>query len=389
MSGRSSLPPCQARGAGPIIIHAGQTQYELIRSLGQGHHGELLLARQRYAEGTGGYAVLKRLNPISREEDLHRLYEEARLVSQLRHPNIVSIQLLTGTLADPCLVMDYVEGDRLRELMSLAARVGRPLSEAFACFVCAEIADALHHANTALDEETGKPLEVIHRDVQPHGILVGRHGEVKLLDFGASFSRLPGRISSEGDRDLGTLAYRAPERARMDSIQDGRSDLFSLGQVLYQLLTGRHLLGAEARFEAELRSRAVRVRGKEPDLGHLPGMEELLSGPSTAFRHRLGQLSPRFVEEATHALPEGLRPLLCRALAPQPAERIGSGEELSRALRDHLRRAWPHYGRREMMAEVSALLAVSRRLIMGAPEASTQEGRALAPGRQNGPGGGS
>jgi hypothetical protein len=130
--------------------------------------------------------------------------------------------------------------------------------------------------------------------------------------------------------------------------------------VLFQLLTGRHLLGAETRFEAELLGRQLRARGEDPLPRRMPGVEELSPRRTAAYLRRLINLSPRFIEKETRKLPEGLRPILRKALAPQPEDRMNSGEELARALREYLDRSGVHYGRRELAAEVEALREATR-----------------------------
>jgi serine/threonine-protein kinase len=350
--------------------------------LGQGHHGELLLTHQRYPEGYGGYTVMKRLNRVVRQEDHQRLGEEARLGGMLRHPNIVAVQLLAGTPAEPLLLLEYVEGQPLGDLMRLAARAGRSFSVAFACHVTSEVADALHHAHGVHDDK-GRHLGVVHRDVTPQGILVGRHGEVMLMDFGAAWSRLEGRISTEGDTDLGNIAYCSPERAMLDAL-DGRSDLFSLGMVLLQLLTGRHLVDADARHEAELLSRQLRARGE--GAGRVPGLEEEMSPTRTTdLMKRMRQLSPQEVEEVVRLAPEGLRAVLLRALAPARADRYASGAELARELRDYLWSSGLRYGRAELVAEVSAL---SREILeeLEEPGEGSKRGKSAPRGRRGGPG---
>ncbi|HYO72577.1 MAG TPA: serine/threonine-protein kinase [Archangium sp.] len=349
MSIRTTPETTPTRETHPVVFDAGMVSYELVRSLGQGHHGELLLTRQRYHDGEGGYTVLKRLNRVVRQEDYQRLVEEARLGSQMRHPNIVSVQMLGGTADTPLLLLEYVEGRPLGDLMRLAARAGRSFSEAFACYVTSEVADGLHYAHGLLDPQ-GRALCVVHRDVTPQGILVGRHGEVKLMDFGAAWSRLEGRISTEGDSDLGNLAYSSPERAMLEPL-DGRSDLFSLGLILLQVLTGLHLLDAADRHEAELLSRQLRARGD----GRVPGLEELGTVRTGELMKRMRQLSLQQVQAATRSLPEGLRSIVHQTLAPQREERYATGAELAQALRDHLWSSGLRYGRAELVAEVSAL----------------------------------
>ncbi|HYO57590.1 serine/threonine-protein kinase [Archangium sp.] len=367
------------RGTHPVVLEDGLVSYELVRSLGQGHHGELLLTRQRYQEGSGGYTVMKRLNRVVRQEDYQRLVEEARLGGQMRHPNILSVQLLGGTPDEPLLFIEYIEGRTLGDLMRLAARAGRSLSEAFVCYVTSEVAEGLSYAHALLDEKS-RPLGVVHRDVTPQGILVGRYGGVMLMDFGGAWSRLEGRISTEGDSDLGSLAYSSPERAMLDDF-DGRSDLFSLGLVLLQLLTGRHLLDADARYEAELLSRQLRARGD----GRVPGLEELSASRTVELMKRFRQLGPQDVQSATRSVSEGLRPILHRALAPRREDRYASGAEMGQALRNHLWDSGLRYGRAELVAEVSALTEAALAHPEG-PSDTPKQGRSAPRGRRGGPG---
>ncbi|ATB32655.1 serine/threonine-protein kinase [Melittangium boletus] len=348
MSSRPNPDP-PLKGAPTVVLEAGLASYEFVRPLGQGHHGELLLTRQRYQGGVGGLTVLKRLNRVVRQEDYQRLVEEARLGGQLRHPNIVSVQMLGGDAAEPLLLMEYIEGQPLGDVMRRAERSGRGFSEALACHVTAEVADALHYAH-ALHDEKGRHLGIVHRDVTPQGILVGRWGEVKLMDFGAAWSRLEGRISTEGDTDLGNVAYSSPERAQLEQL-DGRSDLFSLGLVFLQLLTGRHLLDAAARHEAELLGRQLRVRG---DSGR-PELEELSAVRTAELLKRMRELTSEQVEEGLGEAPEPLRPILRKLLAPRREDRYATGAELAEALREHLWLTRQRYGHAALVSEVATL----------------------------------
>jgi serine/threonine-protein kinase len=362
-----------------VLLEAGLASYEFIRSLGQGHHGELLLTRQRYRQGTGGYAILKRLNRVVRQEDYQRLVEEARLGAKLRHPNLASVQLLVGTLAEPLLLIEYIEGEPLGDLMRQVVKAGLTFSEAFCCYVTSEVAEGLHYAHS-FHNDTGEPLGIVHRDVTPQSILLSHHGEVKLTDFGAAWSRIEGRISTEGDSDIGDLAYSSPERAVMETV-DGRSDLFSLGLVLLQLLTGKHLLDATARHEAELLSRQMRLRGEVHD--NREDLEELEPAPTGELMKRFRLLDDRQVEAATVSLPEALRSILHRVLARKPEDRYATGAELSQALRDYLWSRGHRFGRAELVAEVSALRDASLNDLDPGP---SKRGKGSSRGRRKGPG---
>jgi serine/threonine-protein kinase len=312
-----------------------------------------MLARQRYNGRFSGHAVLKLLNSVTREQDYHRILEEGQIGGQLRHDNIVSVRHMEGTRDNPILILEYIQGHRLSELLKLSRRAGRGLTEAFACFMAAEVAEALHHAHACADEE-GRPLGVVHRDVTPYNILISTRGEVKLSDFGGAWSRLRGRMTSEGDDYPGTLAYSAPERTALEHI-DGRSDLFSLGLILLQLLTGQHLFGATARFEAEVRSRHVRAHNELPRLSLVPGLEEMSPQRTRFLMRHIRGLTVEVVESATRGLPGRLQPILRKALAPEREARYAQGAELAADLREYLWQGGSRFGREVVEGEVAAL----------------------------------
>ncbi|MFP2912645.1 serine/threonine-protein kinase [Pyxidicoccus sp. 3LFB2] len=251
----SDVPPLPQ-----VLLRSGRTTYEFVRVLGTAHHGELVLTRRRYDAGFGGYAVLKRpLRAVA--EAARRVLEEGRLSAQLHHPNLVSVHHLKGPDDAPVVVFEHTPGHRLDTLLEASARAELPFSEGFALYIAAEVADALHHAHN-LTDEYGRALGVVHRDVGPHNILVTEHGAVKLMDFGAAWSRLAGRVGTDGPELQGSLAYAAPEHAAQLPL-DGRADQFSLGIVLLQLLTGRHLFEGADRFDLERRRRRERVPSQD------------------------------------------------------------------------------------------------------------------------------
>ncbi|MCP3139965.1 serine/threonine-protein kinase [Pyxidicoccus xibeiensis] len=373
-----SSPPPEVPPPPPVLLRSGRTSYEFVRSLGPAHHGELVLARRLYEGGFGGYAVLKRpLTTVA--EAPRRLLEEGRLTAQLHHPNIVSVHHLKGPDEAPVLVFEHTPGHRLDTLLEASARAELPISEGFALYVTAEIADALHHAHNLTDEH-GRALEVVHRDVGPHNILITEHGAVKLLDFGAAWSRLTGRVGTE-DGDLqGSLAYAAPEHVARIGL-DGRADLFALGIVLLQLLTGRHLFEGADRFDAERRRRRERRLVQDSSLREqalAAAMHEAVSQAATyELKTRILGYGHADLDEATRAVPAALAPLVQKALAPDRVERFTTGAELARALREHLRRAGPPFGRPEALAELAGLRYAALRVQGGESPEEALEDRLL------------
>jgi serine/threonine protein kinase len=336
--------------ASEVVLRSGRTSFELVRRLEPARHGELMLVRRRYDEDFAGYSVIKRPSPLSSEEARRRLLYEARIIAQLSHPNVLNSWHLKGPGDVPHLIMEHVEGYRLEALLAASARTGHALSESFACYVVAEIADALQHAHTLVDEYD-RELMVVHRDVTPYNILLGSHGEVKLLDFGAAWSRLAGRVGSEGPSLQGSLAYASPEHAQ-HQVLDGRSDLFSLGIILLQLLTSRHLFEGAERFDASQR--------KPP-----PPQDAASRAVAEELADRIRHYSEDDLEAATRSVPEALRPIVERALAPERDDRFPTCAALSDVLRQHLRDSGRYFSRHEVLVEMATMHYVIRRMEAG------------------------
>jgi serine/threonine-protein kinase len=327
-----------------LLFSVDGTRYEFIRRLGQRNNGELLLARRRYAKGPAGSVIIKRLSRPVSETQKQRLKEEVQLAYRLDHPGIAKVYQLVLHGGLPYVVMEYVEGRSLETVLSVTAMRQRPMSEAFVCHVVSEVADALHHAHTRTDEH-GRPLGIVHRDINPENIRVGSSGEVKLVDFGVAYSLLPGREATTANVLRGDIAYASPERMRLEKV-DHRSDLFSLGLVMLELLTGKHLFDLEDVEQA--------AQASEPVSAMLPEArcEEPSWVPIAQMAARIQRFGPEDVERATRRISEPLRAVVHRALRREPAERYQSGLELRDVLREFLVVQGRSYGRPEAAREV-------------------------------------
>jgi serine/threonine-protein kinase len=327
-----------------ILFTAGATAYELVRFLGSRGPGEVLLARRHYADTPGDLVVIKRLPDAGDAQGRARLREEARLFMRLSHPVIAQVFLVRLHEGVPHLVMEHVEGHSLETLTSFAALRRRPFSEAFAAYVGAEVADALHHAHT-LEDARGQPLGIVHRDVCPRTLRLDVHGRVKLVDFSMAWAKLPDRVGTQGHVVRGDVAYASPEALGRRPL-DGRSDLFSLGVVLLELLTGLHLLDLE---DVE---RAALATGPLPEAESLQA--EVSSWlPAPLMAARMACLTPQHVERATQGLSGPMRAILGRLLRREPTERFQSGLELRDALRGVLAGLGYTYGPREAEREAA------------------------------------
>jgi serine/threonine-protein kinase len=168
-----------------------------------------------------------------------RLSEEARLATYLQDPRIARVLGSYEVEGVLYVVSERVEGTSINTLISYSLQRKAVLPPAFCLYVSAEVASALHHAHTRTDE-SGAPLGIVHRDVNPARIYLGSEGEVVLTDFARARSMLPGRVETTLPRPEGDVFYCSPE-ALLGEETDPRSDLFSLGLVLLELATWGHL----------------------------------------------------------------------------------------------------------------------------------------------------
>ena len=217
-------------------------RYRLIRHLATGGMGEVYLAESVGAAGFAKRVVVKvlRSDLASDAALVRQLVAEGRLLEALDHPNIAQILDIGQAGEVFWLAMEYVDGWDLRAVLRvLPAADGRGhLSENAVLHVVASVARALAHAQTRRGPD-GRPLAIVHHDVSPSNVMVRSDGHVKLVDFGVARAALLGRLSAGALR--GKLPYLSPEHAAAQPV-DGRADLFALGLVAYELLTGERAL---------------------------------------------------------------------------------------------------------------------------------------------------
>jgi serine/threonine protein kinase/predicted ATPase len=216
-------------------------RYTLVRPLASGGMGDVFLARVTGAAGFTRPAVIKRVRPELRDrgDAVGMFLDEARLSAQLSHPHIVQVFDLGETDDGFYMAMEFVDGVHLGKLMRTAIMQQRPLSVPVCLYICARVAEALHYAHHARNLSTGEPLRVVHRDVSPSNILISRAGDVKLTDFGVAKAQTQ-QVKTAMGYVKGKVAYLSPEQVELEPI-DGRSDVFTLGIVLWELLARMRL----------------------------------------------------------------------------------------------------------------------------------------------------
>ncbi|TNF27547.1 MAG: serine/threonine protein kinase [Deltaproteobacteria bacterium] len=279
-------------------------RYQLVRRVSLGGTAEIYKAKAMGDRGFEKVVALKRLLPHVEEDPafVRMFVNEARLVAQLDHPRIAHIYELGKVRGSHYMAMEYIYGRDLGALKRALAERGEPAPPIFVAAVGRQVAEALDYAHRFVDV-TGTALRIVHRDVSPQNVMVDESGVVRLIDFG-----IAKYVGVEGSTAAGVVkgkhAYMSPEQVRQEPL-DGRSDVFSLGVILHELLAGERLFRAESVLDTLVRVEAARV----PELAEVaPDAPEELASAVMACLARRPQDRPSAGELAS-ALAE-----VCRGL---------------------------------------------------------------------------
>ncbi len=295
--------------------------YTLVRRLAAGGMAEVYLA---VARGPGGFekrVAVKRIHPLLAPDDgcAAKLLEEAKLSAHLNHRNIVQTLDLAQVGSTYALVMEHVEGYDAAHVIEALRRSGGRFPVDLAVYVTAEVFRGLDYAHRQRDSR-GAPLGIVHRDVSPQNVLLSFAGEVKLGDFGIAKA-----VSRASEPEPGVIKgkyfYMSPEQAWAEPL-DHRSDIFSAGLVLWELLVGRRLHGP----------------GPLPELLDAVRMAEV--PPPSSLREEV---------------PQALDAIVAKATAVDPNARYPDAGAAADALEDHLSsRSGRHPARRlaELLADL-------------------------------------
>jgi hypothetical protein len=337
-------------------------RYRLIAPIASGGMAEIWRAEADGPAGVRTEVAVKLVRGAqgAGQEFARMLVEEARLVSQLHHANVVQVFELVEVQGRFGLVMELVRGRDLGRVLERCRELGLRPGLARAVQIGVEVAKALAYAHRLSVD--GQPVGLVHRDVSPHNILISYEGEVKLADFGVA--RATGRLELTRPGTVkGKLAYMAPEQARGEPL-DGRADVFALGVVLWELCAGRRLFARET---------------EAATLGAV--LETQPVGPPSAWNE---------------AVPPALDQVILAALERDPARRTASAGALRAALaaqwfelarereeqdlRGLMQRLWPDGDLPGLAAEPTALRPASAAPPAGRA-ADTASVTVLAPGR--------
>ncbi|NMO21464.1 protein kinase [Pyxidicoccus fallax] len=273
-------------------------KYEILTRLSMGGMAELFLA---FTSGPGGFrkfvAVKQILPDVKKDEQFVKMFlDEARITAAFSHANIGQVFDLGEEGGELYLAMEFLPGQNLEQVVKATARQGYALPMGFIGRVIRDACLGLHYAHHFTDP-SGRPAVVVHRDVSPKNVMVTYDGVVKVIDFGIAKAR--GRLGrTQVGMVKGTSGYMSPEQVRGSPL-DGRSDLFSVGVMLHELLCGQRLFNGP--HEA-----AVMLQIADGDIP-----------------------APRSINPE---VPEALEAVAMRALARDPAQRFTSGREMSRAI---------------------------------------------------------
>ncbi len=212
-------------------------KYTLVRKLATGGMAEVFLAR---ADGPMGFqkkCVVKRILPHFNDDErfIQMFLAEARLAAELNHPNLVQIFDFGQHNGQYYLAMEFIDGPNTRSLNQAVRKATGAMDFAVAARLIATAAEGLHFAHE-LRDENGTFLNLVHRDISPDNILVSRNGAVKVVDFGIAKASTQPHLTKSG-MIKGKMAYMPPEQLARDPL-DRRADLFALGIVLYEMITG-------------------------------------------------------------------------------------------------------------------------------------------------------
>lgn len=248
-------------------------KYKIDGFIAEGGMARILRAKTEGVGGVEKVVALKCLKGSMQEDDnfVQMLLEEARITVRMTHKNICQVYGLEHDADKYFMVMEYVDGISLAQLCNYLFGKNRVFPIEAAVFIAMEVCSGLSYAHRMTDDN-GEPLEIVHRDVNPQNICISKEGEVKLIDFGIAKAKCVSTETMAGTIK-GKFNYMSPEQARGDRV-DQRADVFALGAVLYEMLSG-HMLYPLSLDDARLRTK-TRMADFVPIETYLPDIPEKL-----------------------------------------------------------------------------------------------------------------
>ncbi|HLV60481.1 MAG TPA: protein kinase [Fredinandcohnia sp.] len=323
-------------------------KFFLLQRLGHGGMAEIFRAKTAGAGGFEKELVVKRILPTlsSDRQFIRMLINEAKLTVALTHPTIAQIYELGEVDGRYFISMEYVEGATLHEVMHLARHAGRPLGLEQAIYICLEVLRGLEYAHKRQDG-AGNPLNIVHCDVSPDNVMLTWDGGVKLLDFGVARAAQKSLSNYREGTLMGKLSYVAPEQAEGRDF-DHRVDLFAVGVIFYELLTGTHPFGKVSDVDALVASRRRQVVPPSQAAGLPKVFDDFVSRslayePSQRFQSAeemadelLQMLFPTQTMEVMALLEASMRELYRDRIEEMQRERARDAEKMQALARTHV-----------------------------------------------------
>ena len=301
-------------------------KYFLLDRVGEGGMAEIFRARLASIDQSGRFIVIKRIQSAysNNAEFVQMFRSEVQVTMRFAHPNIVQLYEAGEEQGQQFIAMELVDGRNLRQVLSKCNQKQTKIPVSAACFIIEQTAAGLHYAHTFKDRITGEPLNLVHRDVSPQNILVSYDGNIKVIDFGIAKAATNGEATRAGVIK-GKLSYLSPEQVAGE-VLDARSDVFALGIVLWELLTGKRLFVSEGDNEFQV-------------LKMIESCNSVVKMPSS--------INPD--------VPRELDMIVMQALARDRKKRFQSGEDMARALRKLLAVEFSDFGPSDLSVFVKKL----------------------------------
>ena len=282
-------------------------RYELLLAIAKGGMARVWAARQHGQRGFSKTVAIKTILPhLAEEPEFERMFlDEARIAALIHHPNVCEIYELGEEGKVLYLAMEWVNGESLVHILRSSGKMA-PMEPRLCARIIADACAGLHAAHQ-LQDDMGRPMNVVHRDVSPHNILVGADGNVKVADFGVAKALGQMHSATIAGQVKGKIAYMAPEQIAGTSA-DRRVDIFAMGVVLYEATAGRRPFTGEG----------------DPQVMHA-----ILSG----------QFTPP--SRIIRGYPPELEQIVFAAMSPDPARRFPTAERMRMALEEYLARSGP------------------------------------------------
>src|SRR4051812_47924698 len=272
-------------------------RYVVLKHLASGGMADVLLGRTEGIEGFERHVVLKRIKPEHAKDArfIRMFLDEARVAANLHHQHIVQVHDIGETAGEYFIAMEYLHGEDVRTILSTASKMRQHVPLGCAMAIVSAAAAGLHYAHERRGPDK-RALGIVHRDISPSNILVGYDGSIKVVDFG--IAKASARQETRSSSLKGKISYMSPEQCKGAEV-DRRSDVYSLGVVLYELATTTRLFKGESDYLV---------------------MDQIVNGRVTLPQVRRPEL------------PNELSAIIMRAISPDPERRYFTADELRVAL---------------------------------------------------------